>query len=76
MQVEHGRSGGAFKATMQAVVSERAVTVAVARLPVDDSGNLCSHLVGGHLIRMREVSAGELVAAEDRGSGLAGASAL
>ena len=65
MQVEQAAPWVPSEAAMQAVVSQRAVAVAVAGLLVEDIGNLRGHLVGGHLIGMSEVSAGELVAAQD-----------
>lgn len=46
---------GALEAAMQAVVSQRAVAVAVAGLLMQDGRDLRRHLIGGHLIRMGKV---------------------
>ena len=62
----------AFEATVQAVVAEDAVAVAVAGLLVEDRRNLRGHLVDHDLVVVGEVDAGELVAAQDGRQRLAG----
>jgi hypothetical protein len=47
-----------FKAAVEAVVSHCPVAVAVAGLLVQDFGDLCRHLVGGHLIGVGEIDSG------------------
>jgi hypothetical protein len=54
-----------FEATVEAIVSERSIAVAVAGLLMKHSGDLCGHLVGSHLIGMRKVQSCELFTAKD-----------
>lgn len=62
-----GGAVGALKATVQAVMAQDSVAVAVARLLVQDGGDGCCHLVGDDLILVGEVDSGELVASQNGG---------
>ncbi len=61
---------GTLKAAMQTVMPHHSVAVAVAGLLVQDGWNGRRHLVGGHLVGMGEVNAGELISAKHRGERL------
>jgi len=65
-----GCSVRSLEATVQAVVSQGPVTVAVAWLLMQYFGNLGSHLICDDLIGMRKVDAGQLVGAEQWWQGL------
>jgi len=54
---------GALETTMQAIVPQLAVAVAIAGLLVQDGGNSRSHLIGGYLVRMGEIDSRQLITA-------------
>jgi hypothetical protein len=59
-----------LEAAMKAIVVQRSVTMAIARLLVQHCGNLRRHLICNDLIRMREVDSSQLVATQQRREGL------
>ena len=67
-----GGSVGALEATVQAVVSQNTVAVAVAGFLMQHLGNFGGHLIYSHLVGVGEVLSGELAAAQNMRQWLAG----